>query len=137
MQNLDENQARVLFEDYMEELGKFPHDILQGACRAYRNNPQNTFFPKVAQLLELCQTPYRKLLRKLNALNQILSADPNLLRLEVSRPKAVDFEELTKSLEAIPDPIAGKPQSTMPAYDRTWFEKKHKKHRVAHEHSHE
>lgn len=127
MQNLDENQARLLFEDYIEELGKFPAEILKDACRAYRNNPQNMFFPKVGQLIELCQTPFRKLLRKLNALNQILSADQNQLRLEVSRPKAVDFEGLTKSLEAIPDPVASRNVGSIKIPDKKWFEEQAKK----------
>lgn len=51
----------------------------------------------------------------------------NWLGKEPGKPTAQDFADLVKAIEAIPDPVAGKPQSTMPAYDRKWFEEQAKK----------
>lgn len=52
-----------------------------------------------------------------------------------AKPLIPQYRALIRAILEIPDPVAGKPQSTMPAYDRKWFEDRNKKRRETHEHS--
>lgn len=46
-------QVNLLMGDYLDDLeGKSPYDV-DAACRQYRSNPDNQYFPRTGQLLEL------------------------------------------------------------------------------------
>ncbi|AIL64736.1 hypothetical protein NOVO_01700 [Rickettsiales bacterium Ac37b] len=49
--NLASNQVQILLNDYLEDLGIYPFDILSAICLQYRQNSLNSFFPKIAELL--------------------------------------------------------------------------------------
>lgn len=46
-------QAEMLFEDFVEDLREFRDDEVEKACRLYRQDGQNQFFPKPGQLREI------------------------------------------------------------------------------------
>lgn len=48
-------QARELYEDFMDDLGHIPPDILDEACAAYRRDPEARFFPRPGQLLAIAE----------------------------------------------------------------------------------
>lgn len=42
--------AKLLFADFAEDLRDYPIDRIEDACRAYRRDPENRFFPTPGQL---------------------------------------------------------------------------------------
>jgi hypothetical protein len=46
-------QMRYLMADYLEDLGHIEPERVEAACRQWRRNPENKFFPKIGELLEL------------------------------------------------------------------------------------
>lgn len=46
-------QAELLFEDFVADLTGFSNDEIETACRLYRQNGKNQFFPKPGQLREI------------------------------------------------------------------------------------
>ena len=48
-------QARALYEDFMDDLGHIPPDILDEACTTYRRDPEARFFPRPGQLLAIAE----------------------------------------------------------------------------------
>ena len=48
-------QARELYEDFMDDLGHIPPDILDEACAAYRRDPEARYFPRPGQLLAIAE----------------------------------------------------------------------------------
>jgi hypothetical protein len=50
--NIESRQVEILLSDYVEDLSFSPLDLLLEACREYRRNPANQFFPKIGELLQ-------------------------------------------------------------------------------------
>ena len=46
-------QAEMLFDDFVEDLAGFKDEEVETACRLYRQNGANQFFPKPGQLREI------------------------------------------------------------------------------------
>lgn len=55
MQELSEAEASLKFRIFCEDIGHIPERIIAEACRLYRRNPVNTFFPTPGKLLEICE----------------------------------------------------------------------------------
>lgn len=60
------NQWKIVFEDYADDLGKIPADIVGEAITVYRT--RGKFWPKVSELLEIA---YPILLRRQRSLTRI------------------------------------------------------------------
>lgn len=52
-----EDEWRMLFDIYAEDLREIPYDILKHACACYRRDPANKFFPAPGQIIEHCEEP--------------------------------------------------------------------------------
>lgn len=46
-------QAQYLMEDYLEDLRGYSSNQVESACRNYRRDPENKFFPTPGQLIDL------------------------------------------------------------------------------------
>ena len=46
-----EREAELMVQDWLEDLGEFPADLIADACRIWRNSTQR-FFPTTGQLLD-------------------------------------------------------------------------------------
>lgn len=44
-------QARLVIEDYLDDLADFLPSEIERACMTFRRNPENKFFPKSGELL--------------------------------------------------------------------------------------
>lgn len=60
---LDEKGQTARWAAYFEDLANVPLDSLVAACRAWRRDPSNTFFPTPGQLLERCTTTNNRVLQ--------------------------------------------------------------------------
>jgi hypothetical protein len=56
--NLSEQEAESLLNDYIDDLVKYPIDLIKSACVKYRQNSQNLFFPKSGQLIDLISSDW-------------------------------------------------------------------------------
>jgi hypothetical protein len=52
MTNMTEREKTSLLEDYIEDMSPYPTWAIVEACRHYRKNAENQYFPKVAVLVE-------------------------------------------------------------------------------------
>jgi hypothetical protein len=50
-------QARLIMEDYLDDLEKYSPADVDYACRQYRKGPNSEFFPKIGRLLEILNPP--------------------------------------------------------------------------------
>lgn len=48
--DFSEQQAKLLFADFVEDLREYSPERIEAACTAYRRNPENRFFPTPGQL---------------------------------------------------------------------------------------
>jgi hypothetical protein len=53
---LPEAVSGLRWDAYLEDLEDVPADSLDAACKAWRRNPDNKFFPTPGELLRLCET---------------------------------------------------------------------------------
>ena len=60
---LDEKGQAARWAAYFEDLEHVPLDSLIEACRVWRRNPDNTFFPTPGQLLRLCTSRDNRVLQ--------------------------------------------------------------------------
>lgn len=95
--NMGDNQLKSLYEDYLDDLAPYPAWAMFDACKAYRREPRNEFFPKVSVLLTEVKRLTFDLRRKCNVICNILDEAPYN---EESRGeiKASDWEKLKKQL---------------------------------------
>lgn len=56
MANMTTQEKTLLLEDYVDDLSDYPAWAIQEACRTYRRDPDNKFFPKVAVLIDLAKS---------------------------------------------------------------------------------
>lgn len=104
-EKLAEEELSVLLEDYLEDLGEFPADLIAEACRQYRrsNHPDHKFFPRVCQLREITVALFcerKAVLRKLEVLRQRAEKSTAKLIDEGARNRLGEmFAELSKELE--------------------------------------
>lgn len=66
-----EHEWEMLFDIYSEDLAEVPADILADACRAYRRDPANKFFPTPGQILGLCNADLQRRRLFLAGLNRV------------------------------------------------------------------
>lgn len=59
MQELSEAEASLKFRIFCEDLRNVPEAVIEAACRSYRRDPKNRFFPTPGQLLALCEPEMR------------------------------------------------------------------------------
>jgi len=119
--NRKDGEISALMLDYIDDLSEFPAWAIDAACKAYRRNAANEFFPKVGVLIKLCKEivePVKqdqKVIRERIATQNALTYQP-----EIIKPEQVDalMAELRASLMA--DEAKDKPQPK--AYDRAYFE---------------
>lgn len=50
-------QARLVMEDYLNDLAEFEPVQVERACMEYRRRPGSEFFPKICQILEILKPP--------------------------------------------------------------------------------
>ena len=50
-------QAKLLFEDYLNDLEPYSPRDVEIACEEYRRKPESKYFPKVGELLEIMRGP--------------------------------------------------------------------------------
>jgi hypothetical protein len=55
---LSAKEEESLLDDYVNDLAKYPIDLIRIACVKYRQNANNLFFPKIGQLIELISDPW-------------------------------------------------------------------------------
>ncbi len=55
MQELNEAEASLKFRIFCEDLGHIPERIIVEACKSYRRDPENRFFPTPGQMLAICE----------------------------------------------------------------------------------
>jgi hypothetical protein len=95
--NMGENQLRLLFEDYLDDLSPYPANAIAEACKEYRLNPENRFFPSSGWLLAKAKEITYPLRRKLSIIEKILDAKPEPRREPVT---AEAWANLRKNLGA-------------------------------------
>ena len=95
--NMEENQLRLLFEDYLDDLAEFPAHAIGAAGKAYRHNPENRFFPGVGALPAKVREVVYPLRQKLGIIEKILEAKPEPKRDTVP---VEAWEDLKKNLGA-------------------------------------
>lgn len=71
--NMDDGHLSMLYEDYIQDLQQYPAHLLEAACREYRRNVENRFFPKVSELIALVNPKWLELKSKLATIEKILS----------------------------------------------------------------
>lgn len=59
MQELSEAEASLKFRIFCEDLAQVPEQIIMAACRSYRRDPKNRFFPTPGQMIALCEPDMR------------------------------------------------------------------------------
>lgn len=74
--DLAPKEAMLLIEDYLIELQPYPITAIEQACRKYRSNAVNVFFPSLAILLALVKQEVAPLHSRLHAIAKVLSAQP-------------------------------------------------------------
>lgn len=55
-----QEQARMLYGDYISDLSDYPIDLILDGIKAYRKKPEAKWFPKVGELIALVEPHYRK-----------------------------------------------------------------------------
>jgi len=78
----DENKMRLIMEDYFEDLGGIPADLLQYACKQYRQNHENQYFPKASALLKLVKEAFSDRKKEMRAIDKML----HTAQLQISPP---------------------------------------------------
>jgi hypothetical protein len=95
--NMGDNQLQVLFEDYLDDLVEFPSSAIAAACKEYRLNPENRFFPSIGWLVSRSKDSTYPLRHRLKIIERILSAEPPKPQRSVT---AEQWAELRRSLGA-------------------------------------
>jgi hypothetical protein len=95
--NMGENQLRLLFEDYLDDLGPYPASEISVACKEYRLNPENRFFPSSGWLVLRVKDLTYPLRHKLATIEKILNAKPEAPK---ERVPAEEWEKLRRNLGA-------------------------------------
>lgn len=57
--DLRQEQAKLLAQDFIEDLGKYRVAEIENGFAAYRRDPNSKFFPKPAQIIEKIETDRR------------------------------------------------------------------------------
>lgn len=57
-QAMSDDERRIWLQTYIEDLGAYTDLELANACRKYRQNGDNRYFPNPGQLLELLKNPF-------------------------------------------------------------------------------
>lgn len=121
MRNMDERQFGVLFNDYLDDLSPYPAQMIAEACREYRLDPKNTFFPSSAQILALVNQRWYPVNKRLKTIERLL-AEAEHARAAVQVKPDLDFSVIRAELDAVPDP---KPEPVNHIVtDRTYFDAK-------------
>lgn len=50
-------QAKLVMEDYLDDLAGHTPEQVSKACEQYRKNPDSKFFPKIGEIIELIKGP--------------------------------------------------------------------------------
>lgn len=98
MTNMTQHEKTLLLEDYVDDLAQYPAHMLNKACRQYRLNPENRFFPKVADLIALISPEHAPLNREMRIILDILEKIPETHRIEPPRPSHKDWDDLKAGL---------------------------------------
>jgi hypothetical protein len=77
---MEENQLRLLFEDYLNDLAPYPAHVIAGACKEYRLNPEHRFFPSSGWLLSKVKAAVYPLCHKLATIEKLLNHKPEAKR---------------------------------------------------------
>lgn len=72
--DFNEAQAKQLYSDYIKDL-QFPLGVLQSAIGSYRRNPKSKWYPKVGELVALCEPLYASRLADRKAIEKRLVPD--------------------------------------------------------------
>lgn len=83
--NLSQHEAKLLYADYIDELRKYPADVVHSVCKAYRMKPDNQFFPSLSVLVELMNIAVAPVVQRIRTIEKILS-----LQAEAEKPKMTD-----------------------------------------------
>jgi hypothetical protein len=103
MTNMTQHEKTLLFEDYIEDLGRFPADIVAAACREYRLDPANEFFPKAARLIAACGGKYSVLGRRRKTIAVALEEGKRMSERRLSDAELKAMMERVREIE-IPQP---------------------------------
>lgn len=94
-------QARELYEDFMDDLGHIPPDILDEACAAYRRDPDARFFPRPGQLLAIAEPLLAERRRAIARIERADEPQRTIYRRSEDEIKRVD--DLVKTAFRSPD----------------------------------
>lgn len=83
--NLSQHEAKLLYADYIDELRKYPADVVHSVCKSYRMKPDNQFFPSLSVLVELMNIAVVPVVQRIRTIEKILS-----LQAESEKPKMTD-----------------------------------------------
>jgi len=72
MTNMSTHEKTLLLEDYIEDLSDFPEQAVLDACKEYRLDPDNKFFPKSAVLVSLCKNKIYPLNKKIKIIKEAM-----------------------------------------------------------------
>lgn len=64
----------MLYSDYILDLKDFPAWMIADACKKYRQNAENKFFPRVAQLIALIKPQWYEMTHKLKTIEKLIFA---------------------------------------------------------------
>lgn len=107
--DLTPDQFKLLIEDYIEDLQEFPRTSIALACKSYRSDPANVFFPSSGVLAALANRNIAPVTRRISAIEKILSADPE----PAAERGEVDLSGLIRDPEPEPAPKEPLPLSLM------------------------
>lgn len=97
----DERGWSSMMEDYLEDLEHVPADLLQDACRRYRRNPSNRFFPKSADILLIVAPGIRARRMQFERVKKMLQP-----RAITSQKTQTDREEMAKKINELGKELA-------------------------------
>lgn len=76
MQNKAPEEVKYMFQDYCNDLGSFPIQLIEDACASYRKLPQgNNFMPSSGQLIAMMAEKQKKLQFLKTRVNKILGVE--------------------------------------------------------------
>lgn len=97
--NMEDRHLSMLYEDYIDDLGKYPADMIRQACVDYRHNAENQFFPKVAQLMALINPKWLELKHRHGLIDGLLNKIPSVIAKQEKRIPDEAWAELRREIE--------------------------------------